>query len=371
MRKCHLCPLCIPGKIKANHPMPQQTLPSRSGHPEQAVPICPHLSDETVCNNPLITPPSSLCFDLSSFQNNSENLYPIKNDKSLNKVACILHPRQPLHIAAFNVRTLSQIGQQAALAETLFSLNIDVCGVSETRIQDSGTIIYLKPPSQPSSSEPFSLRLSGDSEASARGQAGVGIALSRKAENALLDWFPVNSRLSAVRLNGSVKVSRNKNSRRCLFVVSIYAPTDCSSDDLKDKFYSDLSGLLENARSSDIVMVIGDFNAQIGRLDESERRFGGSHAIPSRRTDNGDRLLNLCAQRGLFLANTNFEHKQRHCVTWRPSMPSQPWTQIDHLAISYRWRGSVEDCRSIWSTSVDSDHALVRARVTLRLCGGK
>ena len=50
-------------------------------------------------------------------------------------------------------------------------------------------------------------------------------------------------------------------------------------------------------------------------------------------------------------------------------MPSQPWTQIDHVAISYRWRGSLEDCRSYWSTCVDSDHALVRARVNLRLTG--
>ena len=155
--------------------------------------------------------------------------------------------------------------------------------------------------------------MSGDPEASARGQAGVGIALSRKAESALLDWFPVNSRLCAVRLNGSVRVRRNKNSRRCLFVVSVYAPTDNSSDDLKDRFYSDLSGLLGNVRSSDIVMVIGDFNAQIGCLDETERRFGGPFAVHARRTDNGDRLLNLCAQRGLFLANTNFQHRKRLC----------------------------------------------------------
>ena len=39
MRKCHLCLRCLTGKTKANHPMPQQTLPSRSGHPEQAVPF--------------------------------------------------------------------------------------------------------------------------------------------------------------------------------------------------------------------------------------------------------------------------------------------------------------------------------------------
>ena len=45
--------------------------------------------------------------------------------------------------------------------------------------------------------------------------------------------------------------------------------------------------------------------------------------------------------------------------------------QIDHIAISYRWRGSAEDCRSFWNTCIDSDHALVRSRINLRLTGNK
>ncbi|KAH9588212.1 hypothetical protein MS3_00000127 [Schistosoma haematobium] len=49
----------------------------------------------------------------------------------------------------------------------------------------------------------------------------------------------------------------------------------------------------------------------------------------------------------------------------------QRWTQIDHIAISHRWRGSIEDCRSFWSTCLDSDHALVRARICLRFTGRK
>ncbi|CAI2736044.1 unnamed protein product [Schistosoma spindalis] len=51
--------------------------------------------------------------------------------------------------------------------------------------------------------------------------------------------------------------------------------------------------------------------------------------------------------------------------------PNQRWTQIDHIAISHRWRGSIEDCRSFWSTCLDSDHALIRALICLRLTGSK
>ncbi|CAI2723096.1 unnamed protein product [Schistosoma spindalis] len=125
------------------------------------------------------------------------------------------------------------------------------------------------------------------------------------------------------------------------------------------------------AKRSDIVLVAGDFNAQVGSLNETERHLGGYFIIPAQRTDNGDRLLQLCSDNRLFSANTNFKLKERHCLTWRPPTPYQRWTQIDHIAISHRWRGSIEDCRSFWSTCVDSDHALIRAGMCLRLTGRK
>ena len=120
----------------------------------------------------------------------------------------ILKPRSLLHLAAFNVRTLCQIGQQAALACTLETFNIDICCVSETRIQDPTSIITLRSP-DPTSNSRYFLRVSGDSAASSRGLAGVGVALSARAEMALLDWIPVSSRLCAfgsTALYGSIAV---------------------------------------------------------------------------------------------------------------------------------------------------------------------
>ena len=89
------------------------------------------------------------------------------------------------------------------------------------------------------------------------------------------------------------------------------------------------------------------------------------------RMDNGDQLLQLCANHKLYLIGTNFKHKKRQTVAWRSNNPAHPWTQIDHIAISYRWRGFAEDCRSFWNTCIDCDHALVRSRINLRLTGNK
>ena len=109
-------------------------------------------------------------------------------------------------------------------------------------------------------------------------------------------------------------------------------------------------------------------NAQVGRIASSRKSLGGPFGIQTNRTDNDDRLLQLCAGHKLYLISTNFKHKKPQNVTWRSSNPAHPWTQIDHIAISYRWRGSAEDCRSFW---IASNHALVRSRINLRLSGNK
>ncbi|KER23581.1 hypothetical protein T265_14617, partial [Opisthorchis viverrini] len=79
-------------------------------------------------------------------------------------------------------------------------------------------------------------------------------------------------------------------------------PKDGISDAEKDTFYRELSGPIRQAKSTDIVILAGDLNAQVGRLSSSESHLGGRFGVDARRTDNGDRLLQLCADHELFLA---------------------------------------------------------------------
>ena len=78
---------------------------------------------------------------------------------------------------------------------------------------------------------------------------------------------------------------------RCLFIVSTHAPTNCSFDAVKDSFYEALGALLQRAKSSDIVVVAGDMNAQVGKLNADEAQLGGCLGLDSVRKDNGERLL--------------------------------------------------------------------------------
>ncbi|VDP51038.1 unnamed protein product [Schistosoma margrebowiei] len=126
-------------------------------------------------------PPSSIPIIPPTSTSNSKLLFSaspssvtIANDSSAqNTVLGLLKPRSTLHIGAFNVRTLCQIDQQASLAKTMESRTIDVCYVSETRIQDPSVVIDLTSPRQNREPTRYTLRVSGDPMASSRGLAGV------------------------------------------------------------------------------------------------------------------------------------------------------------------------------------------------------
>jgi hypothetical protein len=295
--------------------------------------------------NPLLTATStgSTPTYFSSSSNPSDRTRRTFNGTNSTTSTHFVKPRSRIHLAAFNVRTLKSHGQQTALAMTLDALKMDVCSISGTRIQDPSIVTRLE---ASNSEKQFWLRLSGDPAAESRGTAGVGVALSAQAESALLDCIPVNSRLCAIRLKSTVKVRSCRPSSRNLFVISVYAPTDCSSDADKNGFYTELHKLLNLRKSSDIVVMGGDFNAQVGQLGPNKHKIGGRFAVRSRRTDNGDRLVHTCSMRDMFLCNTNLSHNKYRLVTWRPSSTNQPRTQIDHMAISYRWRGCIQGCQS-------------------------
>ena len=101
----------------------------------------------------------------------------------------------------------------------------------------------------------------------------VLISLSKNAESYLLDCIPVNSRLCAVHLNGSVRIQKQRKTRLCLFVALAYALTNCRSDITKHNFYCELSSLPQQVKSLDVLILAGTLNAQVNRPVQSENMF--------------------------------------------------------------------------------------------------
>ncbi|CAH8612668.1 unnamed protein product [Heterobilharzia americana] len=111
---------------------------------------------------------------------------------SQGRILGLLEPRSKLRIVLSMSAPSVKLDKQASLAKTLATRGMDVCYVCETRIQEPSAVIHLTSPGQSAESAKLTLRVSGDSIASSRSLAGVGIALSTRAGNSLLDWIPLS-----------------------------------------------------------------------------------------------------------------------------------------------------------------------------------
>ncbi|KAL5251681.1 hypothetical protein ACHWQZ_G014726 [Mnemiopsis leidyi] len=170
-------------------------------------------------------------------------------------------------------------------------------------------------------------------------RSGVGIILSKKMKNSLISYTPVSDRVMTARLH-----SKHIN----ISVTVVYAPTEDAEPSTKDAFYRELNDVQSELPAHDIKLVLGDFNARVGRDNEAHPGVIGTHSYHMESNDNGKRMLDFCAMHQLTIGGTLFEHKDIHKTTWK-SPNGQTVTQIDHICISKRWSHSLLDVRSLHS----------------------
>ena len=99
-------------------------------------------------------------------------------------------------------------------------------------------------------------------------------------------------------------------------VLSVYAPTLQAETGVKEAFYSDLHNLPQQVDSRDKLLILGDFNARVGRNFELWKGVLRKHGIGNC-NDNGRLLLEFCSEHQLVITNTLFQQTDRFKATWR------------------------------------------------------
>ena len=84
------------------------------------------------------------------------------------------------------------------------------------------------------------------------GKEGVGMMLTPRAEKALTEWRAGNSRLLLARF---------KSNQCNMSVMVCYAPTNDSSEEMKDEYHEELQNVIDEIPERDVKIVIGDMNA--------------------------------------------------------------------------------------------------------------
>ena len=96
-------------------------------------------------------------------------------------------------------------------------------------------------------------------------------------------------------------------------VIQIYAPTSNTEEAKVERFYEDLQDLLELTPKNDILFIIGDWNAKAG--SQETPGVTGKFGL-GKWNEAGQRLIEVCKENALVIANTLFQQHKRRLYTW-------------------------------------------------------
>ena len=235
-----------------------------------------------------------------------------------------------MRLVAMNVNGMQDERKRREIVEKFKERKIDVLAVGETHMRGSGFWM-----SENEEMNGLWKGLEGGvcwsglpDGYKGRGKEGCAILMSHRIAHSVSEHGWCGSRIVWVK----AKIGMEKYAW-----VSVYAPVNMKTKKGKSemkKFWNELNECLKMFEPERKVFVMGDMNARVGC--EEVDGVVGKWGVPGT-NENGECLVDLCAERGLFLANTFFEHKLIHRYTWRRLDGNEEQKGlIDYVAVDER-----------------------------------
>ena len=146
-------------------------------------------------------------------------------------------------------------------------------------------------------------------------------------------------------------------------VIQVYAQTSNAEEAEVERFYENLQDLLELTPKTDVLFIIGDWNAKVG--SQEIPGVAGRFDLGVQ-NEAGQRLIEFCQQNALVIANTLFQQHKRRPYTWT-SPDGQYQIQIDYILCSQRQRSSIQSAKTRLGADCGSDHELHIGKFRLKL----
>lgn len=200
--------------------------------------------------------------------------------------------RTRLNIATLNTRSVKSQESLLELENALETIHWDILGLSEVRRADEKIeehdkyIFYYKNV--------------------IAGLNGVGFMVKKYLKNEILEFRGISDRIAVL----NIKLPGHKQPSS---IVQIYAPTDITKEGIKNEFYNQLNEIMPTLFKT--IIVMGDFNGQIGKRRTNEDKVLGPHTT-GKRNDNGQRLINFALENNLRIMNSYYKRNLNRKWTW-------------------------------------------------------
>ncbi|XP_047106116.1 craniofacial development protein 2-like [Schistocerca piceifrons] len=162
---------------------------------------------------------------------------------------------------------------------------------------------------------------------------------------------------------------RFKSKVRNVTLIQYYDPTETSEIEKEEEFYYLLRETVRKVSKKDILIVMGDIIAKVWDNNEGLEQIMGVQGL-GEMNDNGERFSDFCAIHDLVIGGTLFPYRRCYKITWvSPDIITE--NQIDHIAVSRKFRRSLKDVWNRRGEDASSDHHLVTASFQLKIVVSK
>ena len=114
------------------------------------------------------------------------------------------------------------------------------------------------------------------------GHLGTGFIVKKEITKKVIGVETINKRICKIRLTGKYNIT----------LINIHAPMEEKGDDVKEQFYAELQQVQEKVPKHDLLIILGDCNAKIGR-ENAYQKVTSKHTLHGKQMEMESLCVNM------------------------------------------------------------------------------